>query len=181
MHMNQSVPQMCLPQAQMPHMNILPLPIKIKVSQFPYELTANPDKIVLDGKVTRTSVDSNVITVAAFLKAYLTMKKPNHLLDLIQFHWKQDSADGTDSSGKKGRGGGGGSGNAAGIGIVDIKFGDTINNFTVIVRDEDSNNSNSGSSSKKSELVLGLFLQEGDAGYPSSLDPTGKMIATCRM
>ena len=179
MQTNQSVPPMSLPQVQMPHMNVLPLPIKIKISQFPYELTANPDKIALDGKVTRTSVDSNVITVAAFLKAYLMTKKPNHLLNLIHFHWKKDTAGGTDRSSKKG--GGRGSGNAAWTGIVDIKFGDVINDFTVIVRDEEEDSNSNSGSSKKTDLVLGLFLQEGETGYPSSLDPTGKMISTCIM
>ncbi len=157
---------------------VLPLPIKIKISQFPCELAAYPEQIEMDGKVTRTYVHSNVINVAEFVKAYLMTKKPNQLLNLIHFHSKKDSAGGTDSSSKKG--GGRLSGNAAWTGIVDIKLGDVINDFTVIVRDEEDSNSNSGSS-KKTDLVLGLFLQEGEAGYPSLLDPTGKMISTCIM
>ncbi len=179
MQMNQQVlpvptmPPQTLPQVQMPNLpNVIPLPITVRVTSSPTngDTDAKTDREMLEGKVIRTTFNCNVMSVAAFIRAYLVTKKPHHLLDLIHLHWNDQKL----SSSSKGKGG------VAGVlGTVGIRFGDGVNDFTVILKDEGTNGSNSTSSgsSNKTDLVLSLFLKEGDKKVPAMLDPTGKLIA----
>lgn len=180
MQMNQvlpvpTMPPQTLPQVQIPNLpNVIPLPITVRITSSPTncDTDGKTDQEMLEGKVIRTTFNCNVMSVAAFMRAYLVTKKPHHLLDLIHIHWNDEK-----SSSSKGKGG---AVNKAGIlGTVGIRFGDGVNDFTVIVKDEGTNSSNSTSSGspKKTDLVLSLFLKEGDKKVPAMLDPTGKLIA----
>ena len=131
--------------------DLRPLPIKISVASSPF-LHNKSQEDTLKGHVIRTSLKAHT-TVSAFMKSFLLTRKPCDLWDLILSMKKSSSK-------------------------VAVRFGgEESNEFTVIVKEQGSGSASKQSdrsNTDKTDLVLSLFLREGDDNSVCMTHPAGK-------